>query len=92
MVGEPDAVKRTPQVYSALNVIEYATDNLEYALQDMDETYLNKQKELARIMIEDLDSQSLTEEQLNVLEQAKNAFNEARYSEALERIFELSEE
>jgi len=91
MVGESEAVKRTPQVYSIINEVEYATDNLEYALEDMDETYLTKQKELARNMIEELDELSLTEEQLSVLEQAKNAFNEARYSEALMKIFELSQ-
>ncbi len=90
IIEGPKAVKTTPQVYSAINVVEYATDNLEYALQDMDETYLTKQKELARTMIEELSSLPLTEEQLSVLEQAKNAFNEARYSEALERIFEIS--
>jgi hypothetical protein len=89
MVERPKPLNK-PQVFTAINEVEYAADNLKYALDDMEETYLNKQKELARNLIEDLESRDLTEQQSLLLEQAKNSYNLGMFDKALMSALEAS--
>ena len=63
MTQQPEVVKRLVQIFAAMNGVEYATENLEYALDGMEETYWAKQKELAEVLIKDLETRELTQAQ-----------------------------
>lgn len=89
MVERPKPLNK-PQAFTAINEVEYAADNLKYALNDMEETYLNKQKELAEDLIKDLESRDLTEQQSLLLEQAKNSYNLGMFDKALMTALEAS--
>jgi len=90
MVGIP-VRDETPEVFTTISGVEYAAQNLEYALEDMEEAYLEKQKEMARNLIEELEAKSLSEEQKIILEQAKEDYNEGRFDEALEKAIGASQ-
>lgn len=90
MAEQPEVVKRLTQIFAAMNGVEYATENLEYALDDMEEAYWTKQKDLAKALIEDFETKALTQEQELLLQEAKNYYNESRYSEALAKVIEIS--
>jgi len=82
LIKEPD--KKPDQVLTTLNKVEEAFDDLE-------KTYLEKQKELTKQLIEDLEKENLTQEQELILEQAKQYFEQENYSEALIKAIETSE-
>jgi len=84
IVEEPKD-KKSPEVLAALT-------DMESALQDMKEIYAQKQKELAKELIEDLENRELTEEQETLLENAKNYYNEGNFAEALIKAIEVSQE
>lgn len=56
---------------------------VEKALEDMKETYIQKQKSLAQQLIQDLKTRSLTENQELLLEQAQEYYDNQEFDEAL---------
>ena len=68
-----------------------AIDKMENALGEMEETYLDKQKELAGELIKDLKERSLTKEQENLLIEAEKCYNQGDFSGALIKVIEISQ-
>jgi len=91
IVEKPKESKNSPQVYSVISGVENAGQDLKYALEDMEQTYLEKQKEVARALIEELGAKNLSEEQTKLLEQAKNDYNNGLFGEALTKAIEISQ-
>ena len=89
MTEKPRSEKKSPQIFSVINSVEYAAQNLEYALDGMEETYIEKQKELAKNLIDDLENSNLAESQLLLLSEAKDCYNEGRFGEALAKALEI---
>jgi len=91
MAEIPTKSEDPAQVFAVMSNVEQAAESVEYALQDMEETYWQKQKELAKDLIEDLEKRSLTENQALLLEQAKNDYNEGKFDQALVKVIEVSQ-
>ncbi len=89
IVEKPKESKNSPQVYSVISGVENAGQDLKYALEDMEQTYLEKQKEVARTLIEELGAKNLSEENTKLLEQAKNDYNNGLFGEALTKAIEI---
>jgi len=73
-----------PQVLTVIRGVEDA-------LEEMEKTYLEKEKELAKQLIEDLENRELTENQKALLEEAKKYYNEGDFGEALIKVIEVSQ-
>lgn len=86
----PGVMMVFPKIFSTLNGLGEAADGVNSALQDMEETYLSKQKELAKGLIEDLEKKQLTDEQKTLLEEAKNLYNEGKYDLSLEKVLNIT--
>lgn len=61
-----------------------AAQEVEEEAEKMKETYLNRQKEMAELLIADLEEASLSEEQSRSLKEAKVLYNEGRFDQAIE--------
>lgn len=88
MVELPQKEDDSPRVFTAISGVEYAAESLEYALQDMEETYVERQKELARRLIEDWEEKGVNEEQTVLFEEIKNDYNSGRFAEALAKMLD----
>jgi hypothetical protein len=91
MVDEPKADGEDEQSLSAMTGLGDAADSLKDALENMEETYWQRQKELAKDLIEDLESRELSENQKMLLEEAKSNYNNGMFAEALAKALEASE-
>ena len=87
----PKAKQGSPEVFTVISGVEYAAEELDYALRDMEQTYLERQKELAKDLIEELGTRSLNETQQSLLEQAKNEYSNGLFSDALIKVIETSQ-
>ena len=74
----------SPQVLAAITIMESA-------LEDVEENYAAKQKQLAGQLIKDLKTQELTENQVIALEQAEKYYNDNNFAEALIKAIEASQ-
>lgn len=71
----------SPQVLAAITIMEGA-------LEDVEENYAAKQKQLAGQLIKDLKTRELTENQAIALEQAEKYYNDNNFAEALIKALE----
>ena len=76
--------KKPPEVLTAISGVESALENME-------ETYFEKQKDMAERLIKELEEKSLTEEQKALFKEAKDYYNEGNFSEALMKAIEASQ-
>jgi len=90
-VDKTGIVKRSPEVFTTISRMSYAADTLGLAVEEGEETVLESQKKLAKSLIEELESKSLTESQKSLLEQAKNDYNNGLFADALIKTIEVSQ-
>jgi hypothetical protein len=76
--------KEAPKVMTVITGVENA-------LEEMEKTYTEKQKELAGQLIEELENSILQDFQKELVEEAKNHYNQGNFSEALIKAIEASQ-
>jgi len=79
-----------PEMFTVLSNVEYAAEGIEYAVEQYEETYLIRQKELAEQEIRALEEKSLNQEQESLLEEAKDMYNRGDYEGALRKVQAIS--
>lgn len=85
-VAKEEQPTRDSDRFETMTVLESTTRKVEKATKDLEETYISKQKEVARIQIREMEEKSLTEKQADLLQQAKDLYNEGRFAQALEKV------
>lgn len=83
IVDESQKLGENKQKIEALGIVIGETEELDSALRKLE-------KQTAAILIEDLESRTLSEDDQKLLEEAKQAFGGGNYSLALEKIWTLS--
>jgi len=83
-----ESPRRAVQEVVTFSTFEMATENVEKATKDLEETYFEKQKAVALSEIEELEGKSLSERQQELLEEAKALYNTDCFEKALEKILE----
>jgi len=68
-----------------------ALSRVEDALGNLDQTYADKQKEMAKQLIQDLEGKELTSLQKSRLEEAKTYYNNGDFGEALIKAIDISQ-
>lgn len=78
----------TSEEFETMTVLSSTTEKVEKATKDLEETYILKQKEVARMEIEEMEEKSLTDKQSSLLQEAKDLYNKGVFAEALEKVLE----
>jgi len=91
IVSAVKSLVKEPKDEKVSKKVLVATSGVENALEEMKETYFEKQKELARQLIEELKTKSLTKEQKALLSEAENCYNKGSFSEALIKALEVTQ-
>jgi len=85
----PRSSRTDTKVFSIMNGVGYSAENIEKEARELEESYVMRQKEIAREEIEELEQRSLTKEQERALQEAKDLYNKGQFEGALQKVLEI---